>query len=48
MVPVKKIVGLLLIAAFLCSTVVGCGGPTSKPASPPPPAADKGGKDKAP
>ncbi len=33
MVPVKKIIGLLLIAAFLCGSVVGCGGPTSKPAT---------------
>jgi hypothetical protein len=32
MVPVKKIIGLLLIAAFLCGSAVGCGGTTSKPA----------------
>jgi hypothetical protein len=29
MVPVKKIIGLLLIAAFMCGTVVGCGGGTT-------------------
>jgi hypothetical protein len=30
--PVKKIIGLLLVAAFLCGTVVGCGSPTTKAA----------------
>ncbi len=32
MAPVKKIIGMLLLAAFLCGTVAGCGSPTSKPA----------------
>jgi hypothetical protein len=30
MAPVKKIIGLLLLAAFICGTAVGCGSPTTK------------------
>jgi hypothetical protein len=30
MAPVKKIIGLVLIAAFICGTAVGCGGATTK------------------
>jgi hypothetical protein len=34
MVPVKKIIGLLVLAGLLCGTVVGCGTPTTAPKTP--------------
>jgi hypothetical protein len=33
MVPVKKLIALFLMAAVICTSVVGCGGDTSKPAT---------------
>jgi hypothetical protein len=45
---VKKLLAMLILAGFLCGTVVGCGGTTTEKAKPAPTTPPAGDKDKKP